>query len=273
MLEIAALVGDKFRPERTIIFVAFSGEEWGLKGSRHFVKTMSSVPLAGVSRPAEKVLAMINLDSVGRLDGRKIQVLGSDTATEWIHIARGIGFTTGVESVCIGDDPGGSDQKSFHAVGVPAVQIFSGMHEDYHRPSDDADKIDAAGLVKVAIFVKEATEYLAGRPDSLTSTLGGPSGAGEHAPTSGSRRASLGTIPDFEYTGKGVGISGVVAGSPAEKAGLKKGDVLLAIDGVELKGLRSFSVFLGKRSAGDSISIRVRRGDDEIVVEATLVAR
>ena len=116
------------KAQRTLVFVAFSGEEWGLKGSRHYTETANRWP-------AEKALAMVNLDTVGRLEGKKITIFGAGSASEWIHVAMGIGFTTGVEATSVLDDPGGSDQVSFHRIGVPAVHIFAGANEDYHRPS------------------------------------------------------------------------------------------------------------------------------------------
>ncbi len=266
MLELAALLGRTHKPQRTIVFVAFTGEEWGLKGSAHYVKAMETWP-------AKSAFAMVNLDTVGRLDGKKVQVLGSGTATEWRHIAMGIGFTTGVESNCIADDPGGSDQKSFVAVGVPAVQIFTGAHADYHRPTDDVEKIDADGLVKVATFVREAIVYLGDRERPLTSTLT-KDGPPKKAPTKGAgRRVSFGTMPAFDYQGPGVKVAAVIEGSPAAKAGILKGDLLLALDGEDLKGLRGFSDALRQRAPGDVVRVRFKRGDEEKTVEATLVAR
>ncbi len=266
LLELAELLGKSHKPSRTLVFVAFTAEEWGLKGSQHYVKTMQTWP-------AKQALAMVNMDTVGRLDGKKIQVLGSGTATEWRHIAMGVGFTTGVESECVSDDPGGSDQRSFVRVGVPAVQIFSGAHADYHRPSDDIEKIDAAGLVKVATFVRETIVYLCERPEPLTSTLK----AGEEVATTPKpgpgRRVSFGTMPDFAFRGPGVKVAAVIEGSPAAKAGSQKGDILISMDGEQLKDLRSFSQLLRAHAAGDVVKVDFDRDGEKQTVEATLVAR
>jgi S1-C subfamily serine protease len=107
------------------------------------------------------------------------------------------------------------------------VQLFSGPNLDNHRPTDTADKIDPAGLVKVASVTKEVIEYLSGREGPLSSTLK-PGAVAHTAPTT-ERKVSLGTIPDFAYKSKGFRISGVVAGSPAEAAGLKEGDVIVRL--------------------------------------------
>ncbi|MHC4669976.1 MAG: M20/M25/M40 family metallo-hydrolase [Planctomycetota bacterium] len=259
LLELATLLGRQHRPQRTLVFVAFAGEEWGRRGSRHYV--------ANTGRPA---FAMVNLDTVGRLGGGKLTLLGSGTASEWRHIAMGVGYTTGVEAVCIPQDPGGSDQVSFHEAGVPAVQVFTGAHPDYHRPTDDVDKIDAAGLVKVATFVRETIVYLAERDRPLTSSLGKGK---PPAPPGPGRRVSLGTLPDFGFAGPGVKVSSVLEGSPAQEAGIRGGDVLLAIDGETLADLRTFSGVLKKHRPGDVVRIRLRRGGKELTVEATLKAR
>jgi hypothetical protein len=239
------------------VFVAFAGEEWDLRGSRRYARSMAGKPIA-----------MVNLDTVGRLGPNKLTLLGTGTADEWKHIAMGVGYVTGVEAQCIPQDPGGSDQVAFHEAGVPAIQAFTGAHADYHRPTDDVEKIDAPGLVKVATFVRETVAYLAGRDRPLTTTGAAP------APARGEgRKVLLGAVPDFAFAGPGVRVESVVEGSPAEKAGVLAGDVLLAIDATELKSLRDLSEALKARAAGDAVKLRLRRGADELTLEATLVAR
>jgi aminopeptidase N len=268
LLDVARLLGDSLKPARTIIFVAFDGEEWGLKGSRRYAATMRHWPIA-------RAHSMVNLDTVGRLGDQRLLVLGSGTATEWPHIARGVGFTTGVDSTCVADDPGGSDQVVFHEHGVPAVQLFTGPHEDYHRSTDTADKLDYDGLVKVATWLRETIVYLAGRRESLTSTLAtrGPGGESlTERPTTG-RRVSLGTMPDFAFAGPGVKVASVIAGSPAEQAGVQANDVIIAVDGAALTDLKAYGAALRGKSPGDMILVRVRRGDETLDLQATLIAR
>jgi len=160
MLELARLFASGEKPMRSVVFVAFSGEEAGLRGSRHYVEHPAF--------PLDQVIGVVNLDTVGRLGNQPVSVLGTGTATEWQHIFRGAGFVTGVSGRNVPDSIQSSDQVPFIERGVPAVQIFTGAHTDYHRPSDTTDKIDTAGLVKVATFVKEGVAYLAERPDPLT---------------------------------------------------------------------------------------------------------
>ncbi|MCX6551803.1 MAG: M20/M25/M40 family metallo-hydrolase, partial [Acidobacteria bacterium] len=147
MLELARSLASGEKPPRTIVFIAFTGEEAGRLGSKYYVEH----PV----RPLTNVEGMINLDTVGRLGAQKLTALGTGTATEWQHICRGASFVTGVESRSVPDSIESADQVSFIEKGVPAVQIFTAAHADYHRITDTPDKIDVPGLVKVAMWVKE----------------------------------------------------------------------------------------------------------------------
>ncbi len=170
MLELAHVLSGAEKPQRSIVFVAFTGEESGLAGSRYYVEH-------GGRFPAAQVIGVINLDTVGRLGDQRLSVIGTGTASEWQHIFRGASFVTGVESRNIPEAMQASDQVSFVQKGVPAVQIFTGANADYHRPGDTAEKIDGPGLVKVATFVREGVVYLAGRAEPLTNTIAAPAGA------------------------------------------------------------------------------------------------
>ena len=165
MLELARVLGKAWQPERTVIFVAFTGEEAGLLGSDYYVTN-------NVRYPVKQAIAILNLDAVGRLGDNIISIFGADSASEWVHIFRGVGFVTGIKTKLNKRPFGASDHVNFHEIGVPGVQFFSGIHLDYHRPSDTVDKIDSAGLVKVASVVRETLEYLAKRPAPLTTQLG-----------------------------------------------------------------------------------------------------
>jgi Zn-dependent M28 family amino/carboxypeptidase len=162
LIELARTLAAAGKPRRAILFVAFTGEEAGMLGSRHYVLD----PV----RPLDQVMGVINLDTVGRLGDKKLSVLATGTASEWPHIFRGSSYVTGVESRMIPDALESSDQKSFIEKGVPAVQVFTDPHPDYHRPGDTLDRIDGDGLVKVATFVQEGIGYLAEREEPLTNT-------------------------------------------------------------------------------------------------------
>jgi hypothetical protein len=264
LLELARVLKEQLRPARSVVFVAFSGEEWGRKGSEFYVRAARALPVTGC-------VAMVNLDTVGRLGAGRLQVLGTGTAAEWPHIVRGVGFTIGIEAQAVAEDPGGSDQRSFVACGVPAVQLFTGGHADYHRPSDDVERIDVDGMVEVAAFAREVLTYLAERREPLTVTIDGTAGAA--AAPGGPRRAGLGTLPDFAFPGPGVRIAELSPDAAAARAGLQVGDVLLAIDGAPLAGLREYAELLRSRPPGTVVRIRLRRGPTELELEATLSSR
>jgi hypothetical protein len=267
MLELAKVLAAGPPPARTLVFVAFTGEESGLQGSRHYVE---HPPF-----PLEKTIGVINLDTVGRLHDKKVSVLATGTATEWQHIFRGAGFTTGVEGRMIPESLESSDQKSFVERGVPAVQIFTDPHPDYHRPSDTVDKLDAAGLVKVATFVREAIAYLGERAEPLTVTIAakGTPMAPSGPPPGGQRRVSLGTIPDFGHPGPGVKLSGVTPGSPAEKAGLREGDVILQVNGADVADLAGFSAILKALEPGQTVKVIAERAGLKLAVDVTATVR
>jgi S1-C subfamily serine protease len=199
-------------------------------------------------------------------------VLGGDSASEWVHIFRGAGYVAGVNVQVVTKSLDSSDHISFINNGVPAVQLFTGAHGDYHKPSDKVGGIDPQGLVKVALVAREAVEYLAGREEPLTGPGGGEraSGRGEKK---GSRKVSLGTIPDFTFEGEGVRLDGTVKGSPAEKAGLKEGDVIIVLGGKTVRELKDLSDILKSLKPGEVVAILVKRGEGTLEFEAALGER
>jgi hypothetical protein len=268
LIELARSYAEGSRPPRALVFVALTGEEAGLLGSQHYVQ--QPMPLTGIT-------AVINMDTVGRLGDQPVQVLATESATEWPHIFRGVGFTTGIETRNIPGASASSDQQSFIDAGIPGVQIFTGAHLDYHRPSDTVDKVDVDGMVKVATVVKEAATYLTERVEPLTVT-----GAGRGARTAevtqqsaagNRRRVSFGTVPDFAHQGPGVKVDSVVPDSPAEAAGIRAGDVVTAIDGQEIDGLAEFSEMLKQYDPGDTVKASGIRDGNNYEVDMELVAR
>lgn len=267
LIELAkALVAASGSP-RPILFAAFSGEEAGLLGSRYFVAHPEAFDLTGIR-------ADVNFDTVGRLGAGEVKILAAASAQEWPFIFQGAGFSTGIKTQVIAGASESSDQQSFIDHGIPGVQIFSGATADYHRPTDTADKIDAAGMVKVALIAQEAVTYLAERPAPLTSTISGAAQTPTAAtgPTS-ARRVSLGVVPDYAFAGPGVRADSVVEGSPAAGAGLQAGDVVLSIDGKPVTDLRGFSETLKTFSPGMKVDVRVQRGAEQLTRKVTLVER
>jgi aminopeptidase N len=263
LLELARLMADA-KPQRSIIFAAFSAEEEGLAGSRAYV---TAAKQSGARFPLSGHIADLNLDTVGRLGDGRITVFGAGSARELPFIFMGAGATTGIPVQTAAQDIGGSDDRSFLEAGVPAVQVYASTAADYHRPSDTADKIDHAGLAKVAAVVKEAVDYLAARAEPLHFSGITPAAATPSAQPA-IRRAATGIVPDMTDQGEGVRVGGVQPGSGAEAAGIKPGDRLLAIGGVKTSSLKALADALSALTPGQTVQIEFAR--DTATLHGTL---
>ena len=266
MLELVELLGKTLKPARTVIFVAFTSEESGLLGSKYYVKNMKRFP-------AKKVIGVLNFDTVGRLFNNKLFVLSSNSAREWKFIFMGASYVTGVESEMITQDLDASDQRSFLDVGVPGVQFFSGANEGYHKPSDTPDKIDAAGLVKVVTFAREGILYLADRIEPLTFQGQVNSEMKKTQVPTGERKVSTGSVPDFSFSGEGVRIADLSANSPAAKAGLQKGDIIIKLGQYKVSNLSDYSNALKNFNPGDSVELTYLREGKENKTQIELMAK
>ncbi|MBN1355085.1 M20/M25/M40 family metallo-hydrolase [bacterium] len=266
MLDLARVLNASFKPDRTVVFAAFTGEENRLKGSAHYIDAMQRFP-------HDKIIGAINLDSVGRMNGNKLLILNGSSAREWTHLFMGAGFVTGVDPVMVTEELDASDQVSFIRKGIPAVQIFTGPHSDYHRPGDTPDKINSAGLVKTAAFAREAIVYLAGRDQPLTSASSAPAPEDKGAAGRTPRKTATGVVPDFSYSGKGVRLSDVTEGSAAEKAGMTSGDIIIGVGDHPVTNLRDYSNILKQYNPGDTAEILYLRGDTEHRMTITFTER
>jgi hypothetical protein len=264
IMELAHVLSKTLTPDRSVIFIAFTGEESGRKGSKHYVTHQQRYP-------ADQIMGMLNIDTVGRLDKNKLLILGSGSAKEWGHIFKGASHMTGIGIEMISDELDSSDHKSFQEAGIPAVQFFSGPHLDYHKPTDTADKINAGGLAKVASVAKEVIEYLASRQEPLTATITTERNI-EPEPQK-ERKVSFGIIPDFGPSDEGCRISGVVQGSPAEKAGLREGDIIIKINTNPVRKLKDLSDILKSLLPGDKVFISFLREGKEMTAETELKKR
>lgn len=266
MLEVARNMSRAFTPQRPIIFVAFSGEESGLLGSSEFVNN----PPGAFAK--EDLFAMINLDAVGRLEGKPLQVFGTDSAYEWPFMAQGIGFTIGVPSAFPAETIASGDHVSFLNAGIPAIHLFSGVTLDYHQPTDTADKLDYRGMSDVALWLEEAIAYLANNTNPLRVTLANAAPVQVNTAV-GEREASLGTVPDFAYSGEGIRISGVTPGGAAESAGMLADDVLLSFDGESIDSLQTYSNLIRGAAPGQTVNLIIQRAGQQFSVDVELQAR
>ena len=288
VVELAAALGSR-RGElrRGVLFAAWSGEEWGLLGSQHYTDAPA--------RPLDGLLAAINMDMIGRSKDGSVTVEGMGTSPGFRDLVAQAGNVLGMplDLLKLADRPSdNSDHASFVRRQVPVINFFTGLHDDYHMPSDDTALINAATGSRIASLAGECALLLANataRPVFTEAGMGGPASAdpaNPHAAAPGGPAASrdgeqpvpyrvvLGTSPDMGYQNEdGVRISGVRAGTPGEAAGLKAGDVITGFDGHPVKNLEDYSVLLFRHKPGDEVTITVRRGTETLELKATLAGQ
>jgi hypothetical protein len=264
---LAAKAKKGWKPAHTLVFVAFTGEEIGVVGSSHFVDDPP--------RKLETVEAMINMDMVGRLRDDKLQVMGAGTAAEFHALVDTVNAVVPQARFAIRtseDGFGPSDHSSFYKRGVPVLMLFTGSHADYHKPSDTWDKINNTGLARVSYFAQALVESLDARPKPTFTKAKADASPGRIA-GGGGYGAYLGTIPDYMQTEGGVLLSGVREGGPADKAGLKGGDVIVRFDGIRVDNIYDYTFALRSRKPGQDVRITVKRGGQELDLVATLGRR
>jgi hypothetical protein len=270
ILEIARLVGHAPEQQgRSVLFVAFTGEEQGLLGSQHWVEH-PPVPL-------ESVKAMLNLDMIGRISGTSLMIGGTATSTVFPPLITLADAQSPLEMKTVwanGFAP--TDTTSFVARRIPVLFFWSGTHVDYHRPTDDPDKVNYEGAAETVNIVVNVLQELRIRRD-LAYSAGPTTGPTTQESTPGLRAggASLGVIPTYgeDDGANGMKIQGTSPGSPAEKAGLKPGDVLTAIGDRKITSVYDLTDVLNERKPGDLVKLKFLRDGKEETAEATLVER
>jgi hypothetical protein len=253
------------RQGRRLVFIAFTGEESGLFGSAHYCKE----PLL----PLADTVAMLNLDMVGRLRSDteshkdKLIVYGTGSATSFDTLIESVNKKYDFQLKKIASGMGPSDQQSFYLKNIPVLFFFTGDHPDYHRPSDTADKINVAGMERVADFVEDLIAYLESVPERpkyvKVPNSRGPSGMRGGGPR-------LGIMPEYGDDGEGVLLSGVVEGAAAAKAGLKEGDRIVEMAGKPVKNLESYMALMAGQKKGDVLEVGVLRGGTKLTLKVTL---
>jgi hypothetical protein len=266
VLELARRLAPlKGKLHRGILFMNFAGEELGLLGSAHWVQEPT--------RPLEKAVAMLNMDMIGRIKDDKIYIGGVGTGSNFKSV---LDEAQKKDPFNVEVSPGGyssSDHTSFVTKKIPVLFFFSGLHSDYHKPSDTWEKINAASAVRLLDLVDNVTEQLDGvaeRPQFITvaeeKPVGGVSAGGGYGPY-------FGSIPDFGQIENGVKFSDVKPGSPAAKAGLKGGDVLVQFGDKPIKNLYDFTDALRRSKVGDVVEVKVLRDGQPVTAKVTLEQR
>jgi Zn-dependent M28 family amino/carboxypeptidase len=276
VMELARLAANDDRQwKRSALFMAFAAEEIGLLGSAHFVNS-PTVPISSIT-------AMINLDMIGRITNNRVfvggvgtspnyrtmlEALNKDTGLTVAQATRAVGLTLDFSE----SGYGSSDHTSFNSKKIPVLFFFSGLHTDYHKPSDTYDKINAEGAVKVASLVYGLMDRVANdneRPAYVEVQRPEQPGRGG----GGGYGAYFGSVPDFREDIQGVMFADVVNNSPAQKAGLKAGDIMVEFDGKPILRLNDYAFLLRSKQPGDVVPVVVKRNGETIRVDVTLETR
>lgn len=245
---------------RPVIFIAFNAEERGLLGSAFYTK---NPPVS-----LDNVVAMVNMDMIGRLKDNKLNVQGVGTSSSWKPLLDSVNKQFNFAISTTDDGFGPSDHSSFYAKDKPVLFFFTGLHSDYHRPTDTPDKINYTGEAKVIQFVEKTVRMIADMPNKP-----------DFVKVKSSQSAStgfnvvFGVIPDYGDHPKGLHITGVREGSPAEKAGIKGDDVITKFGTTTVKNIYDLTHCLGKQQPGDVVPVTVLRNDKELVLSVTLTGK
>lgn len=252
--------------KRSLLFMTFAGEELGLLGSSYFVNH-PTVPLGSIT-------SMINMDMIGRVRNQKLSVLGVGTSPDFKSWIQEFDKTVGLEISYSSGGHDGSDHISFNAKHIPIMFFFSNLHGEYHRPTDTSDKINSQGAIQVLTLVAKSVERLAKSPERPIYTEVRDQQPSSASASSGSGyKVYFGSVPNFGSEVKGVLFDDVHADSPAGKAGLKGGDILVEFGGKSIQNLEDFTFALNTSKVGDVVSVVVQRNGQPLKVNVTLKAR
>lgn len=262
LLELARLLAlQRDKLPRSVLFIAFSGEEEGLVGSAYYVRNATV--------PTDKIVAMINLDMIGRMTNDRLFVSGIGSSPQWEEIVKSAN-TDGLTLNLGQASTGGSDHTSFFMANIPVLFFFTGMHPNYHRPTDTWEKINYEGQAKVVAMVERVVRHLAQRDQRIAFSR--PVQAPQPAGSRRGFRVRIGLIPEYSEEGKGVLLSGVVPGSPAEKAGLKAGDRIVAVMGKPVRNVQELTQLYDQMEPDKPVPFTIVRNGQEMQVMVTPIA-
>jgi hypothetical protein len=262
VLEIAQKLSSiKNKLKRSIIFIGFGGEELGLLGSNHFV---NHSPV-----PTEKMIAMLNMDMIGRMnEDTSLIVYGTGTSKIWNNLLTEHN-TYPFKLTFNPEGYGPSDHSSFYSKAIPVLFFFTGTHSDYHRPSDDADKINAIGQEQILKYVYSIVSSI-DQSESKPEYVNVPR---KEQTQTGGWKVYVGTIPDYAYADEGLKITGVNEGSPAHKSGLRASDIILQFGSKKITNIYDYVYALKEHVPGDIVELKVKRGEENITLTLELGVR
>jgi len=255
---------------RSIIFAFFGAEEQGIVGSKDFVEWMKRQDGQRINLPADikGIVAMVNLDMVGRMRDNALSVSGTGTSTEFNTIAEKAAEQTGLHISCTPDGYGPSDQASFLAADIPVLYLTTGGHLEYHTPEDVPSTLNYDGMQQVLAFAKELVARLSSMQEAPDFINVPNSNTKTHA----AFKVTLGLMPDVTGASGVAGIRAdiVVAGKPAHAAGMKSGDVIQEIDGKPVKDIQEYMQRLSELQAGTTIPVKILRGEETLILQVSL---
>ena len=257
LLELAEYFSEN-RTKTDILFLAFSGEEMGLLGSQHFVDD----PTIDISNS----LAMINMDMIGRMNNNRMMIFGVATTGQWESILTKANSDS-LDMDLVADGTGSSDHTSFYYQNMPVLHYFTDTHADYHRPSDDVEWVNPEGQEKL---LKHAARVVQTLDELDKEDLPFVEAPGEQRQSMSMDGPTLGVLPDYGFDGTGFKITGVSSGGPAEKAGLKGGDVIIKIGEMEIEDIYGYMGALNELEKGQKVEITVLRNEERLTLEVSL---
>ncbi len=241
-----------------LLFITFSGEELGLIGSKKWTENPNY--------PLNKIYFMINMDMIGRMNDstKKLVVYGVGTSNQWVPLIDSVNtsFHFNIKKDSSGIGP--SDQTSFYLKDIPVLHFFTGQHSDYHKPTDDADKINYKAQAKILGFIAQLIEKSAQQKEKMQFQK-----TASPKENKATFKVTLGIMPDYTFDGKGVKVDGVSPGRPAEKATIQKGDIIIQLGQYPIQSMDDYMKSLSKFEKGQSTKVKVKRSDKEVELDIT----
>lgn len=257
LIELSRMLKRSKLKNNNYLFIAFSGEELGLFGSKYF----TDHPTVDLSTANY----MINMDMVGRLnDSKTVTIGGYGTSPLWAQIFNNAGTNPNIVNRYDSSGTGPSDHTSFYRKDIPVLFFFTGVHSDYHKPSDDVDKLNITGEYRIVQYIYKIVES-ANRSGKMVFTKTRE----QQSATAARFTVTLGIMPDYTFNGNGVKVDGVSEGRPAEKAGLKAGDIVVQLGDYPVTSIENYMNALNKFKKGDKTTVKVKRAESTVAAEVT----